>query len=90
MTHTHEYHWVFGDGIHIEFVGGGAPSLGASTALSSIEATASICDPVSGALLFYTDGESVWDSGNNIVAANIGCNTSSFQGAIIVPPAGSG
>lgn len=90
MTQTHEHHWVFGDGVHLEFVGGAAPSLGAPTTLSSVEACASICDPVTGTLLFYTDGEKVWDIGNNVIASNIGGANSSFQGAIIVPPAGSG
>lgn len=57
-----------------------------STPLSTDEGCTSICDPT-GSLLFYSDGETVWDRNNNVMPNGTGLfgSYSSSQSALIVP-----
>jgi len=80
--------WVFGYGARIDF-SGSIPLASGNTAINSNEATASVSDPSTGQLLFYTDGRMVWNANNQVMAngANLlgGYFTSCTQGALIVP-----
>ena len=87
MIQTHEYRWVFGSGVEIYFANGGTPSNVGSRSIVSAEACASICDPTTGDLLFYTDGVTVWNGfDDSIVATNIGGSQNSYHGVVIIPP----
>lgn len=93
MTRPNEYHWVLGHYDHIEFPNGGDPVPAPSTQLSTLEGLAAISDQT-GALLMYTDGQSIWDGSltptSRITTPSLGGDPSSTQSAIIVPPAGIG
>ncbi len=96
--------WITGErgGIKIDF-NSGSPNI-ATRALSfnSYEAAASICDPATGQLLFYTDGDTVFNKNGKIMPNGKGLTavpayektaptSSSPQGAVIVPmPGGPG
>lgn len=90
MPSPHEYHWTFGNRCHIEFPGGGDPLVRAPHAFNTFEGCATISDN-SGNLLFYTDGDGLYDTltGPNI-QSGLGGSRSSTHSAIIVPPAGGG
>jgi hypothetical protein len=97
MAAYNEFHWHFGNNSHIEFTNGGEPVLRPDAQLVTWEGCASISDQ-SGSLLFYTDGQRLWDSNDNVVPVNfpistaspLGGNQSSTHSAIVVPPAGTG
>jgi hypothetical protein len=89
MPSGHDWHWTFGNGCHIEFAGGGDPSVAPDHAFNSHEGSATFSDGA-GQLLFYTDGETLYDRNDFIVATGIGGGMSSCHSAIIVPPAGGG
>lgn len=55
--------WRFGQLGRVEFTPGGAIGQSGST-LTSFEGCVSVSDPVSGAILFYSNGEQVWGSNN--------------------------
>ena len=80
--------WVFGYGASVNFSG---PILVGSSnaAINSNESTASVSDPSTGQLLFYTDGRKVWNANNQVMpnGANLlgGFYNSCTQGALIVP-----
>lgn len=79
--------WLFGYKAGIDF-NGGTPKAIASEMLSS-EGCASICDN-DGRLLFYTNGDLVWDADhklmpNGINLVGLPIASSSSQGALIVP-----
>ncbi len=85
--------WAFGNNAGVDF--NTNPPTAITTAISTSEGSASICDS-NGRLLFYTDGTSVWDRNNQLmpngqdlpgVGLNITASTS--QGALIVPMPGS-
>ena len=80
-------HWYFGDGAGLDF-SSGSPIAVIDGALHTPEGCASISD-LSGNLLFYTDGDTVWNQ-NHIPMPNgtglLGCSLgSSIQGALIMP-----
>ncbi len=82
-------HWYFGNGAGLDFSNGIAVIDISSTALFS-EACSVISD-TSGNLIFYTDGEYVWDRNHRLMPNGFGmfgCN-SSTQGALIVPIPGN-
>lgn len=83
-------HWVFGDGVHIEFTGSGISFISGSS-LSSSEGCTSVSD-ASGNLLFYSDGSTVWDATDAAMPNGSGLlgSSTSTQSAIAVPnPANS-
>ena len=79
--------WVFGYGSKVNF--SGANPVSSLGSISSNEATASVSDPLTGQLLFYTDGRNVWDATNQLMPNGSsllgGFFTSATQGALIVP-----
>lgn len=79
--------WVFGYGARVDF-SGPVPVTG-SAPISSNEATASVSDPATGELLFYTDGRRVWNANDQVMPNGAGLLggvfTSCTQGALIVP-----
>ena len=80
--------WVFGYGARVNF-GGPVPNGSFFSSINSNEQCASVSDPITGNLLFFTDGVSVWrgnnslmPNGNNLMG---GTYLSASQGALIVP-----
>ena len=76
--------WYFGDNAGLDF-NSGSPVLLTDGALSTHEGCASICDS-SGNLLFYTDGDKVWNRNHNMMpnGDNLKGTYSTSQSAIIV------
>ncbi|MEZ4740004.1 MAG: gliding motility-associated C-terminal domain-containing protein [Flavobacteriales bacterium] len=76
--------WPFGFNAGLDF-SGGVP-LAITTPLSTDEGCASICD-ANGQLLFYSNGETVWDRNNNVMPNGTGLfgTFSTSQSALIVP-----
>lgn len=84
--------WYFGNGAAISFsTGVPAPFLG--SAQVSIEGCASVSDKLTGAILFYSDGLTIWNRNNNAMLNGTGLmggmNTSASQGVVVVPYPGS-
>ena len=55
--------WYFGQNSALDF-SSGSPVAISGSAINTYEGCASIADAVTGNLLFYTDGTSVWDKTN--------------------------
>ncbi len=81
--------WYFGDHAGIDFNSGSPVSLSGS-AMSTNEGCSSICD-TAGNLLFYTDGETIWDATHTPMPNGTGLTGSftSTQSAIIIKQPGS-
>ena len=75
--------WYFGQNAGINF---NDPQRAISGPMNTPEGTATISDR-NGNVLFYTDGESVWNRENNVMpnGTDIGGNQESTQSSIIVP-----
>lgn len=91
MARLNETNWIFGNGVHLEFPGGGDPLAlpGVASAFQTNEGCATISDD-NGDLLFYTDGSTLWDWNHIPLYFSLGGDSSSTHSAIIVPPAGGG
>jgi hypothetical protein len=80
--------WVFGYGAGVDF-SGPIPVGSSNAAINSNESTASVSDPSTGQLLFYSDGRNVWNVNNQVMpnGSNLlgGFFNSCTQGALIVP-----
>jgi gliding motility-associated-like protein len=78
-------HWVFGTAAKLEFHTGNPNA--ATLPFNSIEACATASDPLSGALLFYSDGVTVRDKNGDPMPNGTGLkgSTTSSQGALILP-----
>ena len=80
--------WIFGYGGRVNF-SGPIPVGSSNAAINSNESTASVSDPNTGQLLFYTDGTKVWNANNQVMpnGSNLlgGFYNSCTQGALIVP-----
>lgn len=70
----------------IDFTSGGAIPI-TSSQMAAGEGSASISDPATGDLLFYTDGITVWNANNTVMPNGSGLmgGVSSTQAALIVP-----
>jgi gliding motility-associated-like protein len=80
--------WFFGNKAAISFNNGSPIALTTSQMLTT-EGCASVSNPTTGSLLFYTNGLQIWDT-NNAVMPNgsgllAGANTSATQGTLILP-----
>src|SRR4030095_3736157 len=77
--------WYFGNHAGVNF-NGATPVALTNGALNSYEGCATICNNT-GALLFYTDGTTVYDATHSIMQNGSGLNgnTSSTQSSLIVP-----
>ncbi|MEO5928360.1 MAG: hypothetical protein ABIR47_00370, partial [Candidatus Kapaibacterium sp.] len=78
--------WYFGAGAGIDF-NSGAPVNTAGGQLKSSEGCATIADPLTGALLFYTDGVNVWNRAHLLMpnGQKLGGDVSSTQSSLIMP-----
>jgi gliding motility-associated-like protein len=82
--------WVFGYNSRVNF-SSGTPVGSTGTSIFASEGCASVSDPVSGNLLFYTDGVTVWNAGNAVMQNGSGLLggdpllLSSTAAAVIVP-----
>lgn len=78
--------WCFGWGFGLDFRGGSPVPID-TTSIWQMEGSASICDHVTGALLFYTDGITVWDARGGVMPNGTGLmgHYSSAQSALFVP-----
>lgn len=79
------YHWYFGDDAGIDF-NSGSPVADINSSMYAMEGCASISD-TSGNLLFYTNGDTVWNKNHQVMPMGtglLGCISSS-QSAIIIP-----
>lgn len=78
--------WTFGTNAGLDF--STAIPAAVSTNINASEACASVCN-TNGQLLFYTNGERVWDQANNFMQNGFSICTfstaSTTQGALIVP-----
>lgn len=61
--------WYFGNGAGLDFNTDCSPTVLTDGAIDGFEGCASISDPVSGQLLFYTNSDSVWNR-NHVVMPN--------------------
>jgi gliding motility-associated-like protein len=84
--------WYFGSFAGLDF-NTPVPTILTNSVLSTNEGCASIADPITGTLLFYTDGISVWDKTHTQMPTSVTTpllgNSSSSQSAVIVPKPGS-
>lgn len=86
-------HWAFGTGSGLEFSTGTAVAWTNSvTGSFSLEGYSTVSDPVTGALLFYSNGGSVWNKNHQIMPNGTGLLGNSHmglytsrQGTVIVP-----
>lgn len=80
--------WCFGAGAGLDFNGGSAVPI--TSALNTLEGTASIADPLTGALLFYTDGETVYNASGVAMPNGRGLygSINSSQSALIIAAPG--
>jgi gliding motility-associated-like protein len=88
--------WYFGNGAGLDF-SSGSPVAITNGALHAKEGCSSICD-LNGNLLFYTDGDTVWNRNHNPMPNGtglgswdcaVGVDNSGLQGALIVPHPGN-
>ena len=78
--------WFFGNGSGLSFRTGSPVVL--TSAIASNEACSAASDP-QGNLLFYTNGETLWNRNHGVMATGLGGHQSATQGALIVPDPGS-
>jgi len=78
--------WYFGNNAGLDF-SGGSPTVISGSQMAAGEGSASISDPATGDLLFYTDGRTVWNANNAVMPNGSGLmgGMSSTQAALIVP-----
>ncbi len=82
--------WIFGDLAGLSFSSGSPVPLSGS-AMTTTEGSAVASHPITGNLLFYSDGSSVWDNTNTIMPSGsglLGCSSSTMA-ALAVPQPGS-
>lgn len=81
--------WYFGSRAGIDF-NDGAPRPLPPSAMYSIEGCASIADRVTGELLFYTNGQMIWDRRHEVMenGDDLAGHVSSTQSSVIIPDPG--
>jgi len=81
--------WAFGNNAALDF-NSGSPVVLSGFAMTALEGCASIADN-NGNLIFYTDGDSVWDKNHALMPNGFGLlgDPSSTQSAIIAPQPGN-
>lgn len=80
------YKWYFGNAAGLDFQSGNPVAI-TNSAMNQFEGVSSISDSVTGQLLFYTDGITVWNRNHVAMVNGTGLlgNSSSTQSAMIVP-----
>ena len=83
-------HWYFGNFAGLEF-NTGTPQALDNGALDTTEGCSAISDKDTGALLFYTEGTTIWNRNHEVMLNGTGLlgSLSSTQSAVIVPLPGS-
>ncbi len=84
------WHWTFGNFAHVDF-STGAPANATNSQVQTLEGCATMSDKNTGAMMFYTDGSTVWNANHAIMTNGTGLlgNNSASQSGIIVPKPGS-
>lgn len=77
--------WYFGNGAGIDFTNLSSPNSITSPVINTFKGCSSVCDPITGYLLFYTDGSTVWDENHNIITTGLSGSNNSTTSAIIIP-----
>lgn len=82
--------WFFGHHAGVKFVNGSPQGVsgGQTTATNNLEGTATISDS-NGNLLFYTDGQTVWNKTHQVMATGLMGHSSATQSGVIVQAPGS-
>lgn len=82
--------WYFGQNAGLDF-NSGVPVPLTNSAMNTWEGSASVADAATGSLLFYTNGESVWNRNHVLMPNGTGLwgQYSSTQSSLIVPKPGS-
>ena len=85
--------WRFGFGGALDF-NTLPPSFVNGSVIATSEGSASVADRITGALLFYTDGVTVWNANNQVMPNGTGllggvAQLSSTTASVIVPKPGS-
>lgn len=81
-------YWIFGSSAGINWSAGNSAFRPSN--FFSLESCASVCDPVTGQLLFYSNGQEIYDRNFNPLqnGDNLKGNLSSTQGTLILPRPG--
>lgn len=81
--------WYFGDSVGLDFLQNPVQKIYGP--LSSAEGCASICDPETGNILMFTNGETVWNRNGDVMPNGSGLrgHVSSTQSSLIIPLPGS-
>ncbi len=89
----HYENWTFGNRVSMNFTGGIPTHTGCTLPMTASEGCASYSDPTTGALIAYTNGQSVYNGTNNLTLANgtglIGSSTAIESGMILPKPGGT-
>ncbi len=82
--------WFFGNNAWLDF-NSGSPVSNAGSVMQSIEASTAFSDKTTGALLFYSDGITVWDNTHTMMPNGWGLfgNSSTTEGAVVIPQPGT-
>lgn len=94
FTQEQNNQWRFGFGGGIDF-NTNPPSFSAGAVISTPEGSASVANRITGALLFYTDGVTVWNANNQVMLNGTGllggttALLSSTTAAVIIPKPGN-
>ncbi|WMN06160.1 PKD domain-containing protein [Marivirga arenosa] len=77
--------WYFGEGAGIDFSGDGGPVAVTDGNIQAEEGCTTVSDD-NGDLLFYTNGETIWDSQHNVMAngTDLGGDPAASQGVVAV------
>ena len=85
FSQKHQYNWLFGENNAIEFNKATAVPNVSSNNTAKSRVSASVSDSTTGELLFYTDGNSVWNKNHQIMANGAALNATFALGVIVVP-----
>ena len=82
--------WYFGSYAGVDF-NSGSPVALTNSGMYDFEGCASISDPATGSILFYSNGNQVWNANHTVMANGSGLtgDQSSAQAAVIVPDPGN-
>lgn len=84
FSQRQDQNWYFGSGAAVSWLNGSPVALDNSQ-MTSNEGCASISDPSTGRLLFYTNGKFLWDNNHIAQSTTLSSGPSSSQGPVIVP-----
>ncbi len=84
------YNWYFGQNAGIDF-NTSPPTKLTNSAMRTVEGTTCISDPNTGQILFYTNGDSIWNRNHQLMpnGSGLGGHYSSTQSAVAVPDPGN-